>query len=92
MRRRPRRSRPRSWARYVIFVVDASAEVSWRQLSLGLSATNLLDTRYKQVELNYASDFPTGGSLPTLVPAVHFAAGPPRMVLLTLGIHLGGER
>jgi iron complex outermembrane recepter protein len=86
-----RRALPFGQRSDVIFVVDASAEVAWRQLSLGLSATNLLNTQYKQVELNYASDFHTGGSLPTLVPALHFAAGPPRALLLTFAIHLGGE-
>ena len=38
-----------------------------------------------------ASDFHTSGSLPSLVPARHFAAGAPRMVLVTLAVHLGGE-
>lgn len=86
-----RRALPFGQRSDVIFVVDASAELSWRQLSLGVSATNLLGTQYRQVELNYASDFHTGGSLPTLVPALHFAAGAPRAVMVTLGIHLGGE-
>lgn len=86
-----RRALPFGQRSDVIFVVDASAEVGWRQFSLGLSATNLLDTRYRQVELNYASDFRTSGSLPTLVPARHFAAGAPRAVMLTLGVHFGGE-
>jgi iron complex outermembrane receptor protein len=86
-----RRALPFGQRSDVIFVVDASAELSWRQLSLGLSATNLLDTRYRQVQLNYASDFHTTQSLPTLVPAIHFAAGAPRAVLVTLGVHLGGE-
>lgn len=86
-----RRALPLGQRSDVIFVIDASAELSWRQLSLGVSATNLLDNRYKQVELNYASDFRTGGSLPSLVPALHFAAGAPRAVMVTLGVHLGGE-
>ncbi|MDP1826489.1 MAG: TonB family protein [Archangium sp.] len=86
-----RRALPFGQRSDVIFVVDASAEFSWRQLSLGVSATNLLGTQYRQVELNYASDFHTGGSLPTLVPAIHFAAGAPRAVMVTLGVHLGGE-
>ena len=86
-----RRALPFGQRSDVIFVIDVSAEVAWRQFSLGLSATNLANTQYKQVELNYASDFHTGGSLPTLVPALHFAAGPPRALLLTFAIHLGGE-
>ncbi len=86
-----RRALPLGQRSDVIFVVDASAELSWKALSLGVSAMNLLDNRYKQVELNYASDFRTGGSLPSLVPAMHFAAGAPRAVMVTLGVHLGGE-
>lgn len=86
-----RRALPFGQRSDVIFVVDLSAELSWKQLSLGLALTNLLDAQYKQVELNYASDFHTSGALPTLVPAHHFAAGAPRAVLLTLGVHLGGE-
>lgn len=86
-----RRALPLGQRSDVIFVVDAAGELSWRQFSVGFSATNLLDTRYRQVELNYASDFKTGGSLPTLVPARHFAAGPPRAVMVTIGLHLGGE-
>ncbi|MDP3158172.1 MAG: TonB-dependent receptor plug domain-containing protein [Archangium sp.] len=86
-----RRALPLGQRSDVIFVVDASAELAWKALSLGVSATNLLDNRYKQVELNYASDFHTGGSLPSLVPALHFAAGAPRAVMVTLGVHLGGE-
>lgn len=86
-----RRALPYGQRSDVIFVIDASAELSWRQLSLGLSVTNLLNTQYRQVELNYASDFHTAGSLPTLVPSRHFAAGAPRAFLVTLGVHLGGE-
>ena len=67
-------------------------ELAWRQFSLGLSATNLLNTQYRQVELNYASNFQTSGALPSLVPARHFAAGAPRTVLVTLAVHLGGDQ
>jgi hypothetical protein len=87
-----RRALPFGQRSDVIFVMDASAELSWKQLSLGVSATNLLNAQYRQVELNYASDFRLGGELPTLVPARHFAAGAPRVVLVTLAVHLGGER
>ena len=86
-----RRALPFGQRSDVIFVIDASAELAWRQVGLGLSATNLLDTQYKQVELNYASDFQTNGSLPTLVPTKHFVAGAPRVFLATLTLHLGGE-
>ena len=75
----------------MIAVVDAGAELSWKQVSLGFNVTNLLNQLYRQVELNYASDFHTSGSLPSLVPTRHFAAGAPRAFVLTLSVHLGGE-
>ncbi|MFO0599744.1 MAG: TonB family protein [Myxococcaceae bacterium] len=86
-----RRALPFGQRSDVIFVMDLSGELAWRQFSLGLSATNLLNTQYRQVELNYASDFHTSGSLPSLVPTHHFVAGAPRAVMLTLGVHFGGE-
>ncbi len=75
----------------VIFVIDASAQLEWKWVKLGLAVTNLLDTRYRLGEFNFASDFRTSGSLPTLVPARMFSAGPPRAVSVTLGLHFGGE-
>jgi hypothetical protein len=86
-----RRALPFGQRSDVIFVMDASAELAWKQFTLGASLSNLLDTKYRQVELNYASDFRLSGELPTLVPARHFAAGAPRMVMVTLAVHLGGE-
>jgi iron complex outermembrane receptor protein len=86
-----RRALPFGQRSDVISVLDASAELEWKWVTLGVAATNLLDERYRQVELNYASDFQLSGSLPTLVPAKHFAAGAPRALLATLTLHLGGE-
>jgi outer membrane receptor protein involved in Fe transport len=74
-----------------IFTVDASASITRRPLKLGISATNLLDTRYRLGEFNYASDFHSQPA-PTLVPVRHFSAGAPRIVLFTLEVVLGGGR
>ncbi|MCA2977531.1 MAG: TonB-dependent receptor [Myxococcaceae bacterium] len=74
----------------VIFVTDANVEASWRGVTLGLSALNLFDTRYRLSEFNFASDFRTAPPFPTLVPVRHFTAGAPRTVLLTLAFSLGG--
>ena len=63
-----RRALPYGQRSDVIFVMDASAELSWKVLSLGFSVTNLAGAKYKQVQLNYASDFHTTGALPSLVP------------------------
>jgi hypothetical protein len=86
-----RRALPYGQRSDVIFVIDASAELSWRQVSLGLALTNLLDARYRLGEYNFASDFRTDGAPPTLVPARMFSAGAPRAFLLTVGLRLGGE-
>lgn len=86
-----RRALPFGQRSDVIFVMDASAEVSWKWVTVGLAVTNLLNTQYRLGEYNFASDFHTAGSLPTLVPARLFSAGPPRAFQLTLGLHLGGE-
>ena len=74
-----------------LFVVDGSAALGWSQFELGLSATNLLDNRYRLSEFNYASDFRTvPGANPTLVPVRHFTAGAPRALFVTFAIKLGG--
>lgn len=86
-----RRALPYGQRSDVILVGDASLEGSWKWLSLGLSVRNLLDTQYRLGEYNFASDFRTSGTLPTLVPARMFSAGAPRSFLLTLGVQLGDE-
>ena len=72
-----------------IFTVDANLVFGWRSVQFGLAATNLLDTRYRLGEFNYASDFHSQ-SQPTLVPVRHFTAGAPRELLFTLTFNLGG--
>lgn len=86
-----RRALPYGQRSDVIFVTDVNAELGWRWVSLGVAVTNLFGARYRLGEYNYASDFRTSGSLPTLVPVRHFSAGAPRAVLATLAFHLGGE-
>jgi iron complex outermembrane receptor protein len=73
-----------------IFLVDASAGVSYRAWELDLEVTNVLDARHRTAEYFYVSDFETSGA-PTLVPARHYAAGPPRAVMLSLSMTVGGE-
>jgi hypothetical protein len=72
-----------------IFTMDASLTAGYRNFDFTVAATNLLDTRYRLSEFNYASDFERRGA-PSLVPARHFAAGPPREVLFTLSANFGG--
>jgi iron complex outermembrane recepter protein len=74
-----------------IFTVDASFSLKRRPFSLALTATNLLDTKYRLGEFNYASDFHSQPA-PTLVPDQHFTAGAPRQLMVSLAYLLGGER
>jgi len=74
----------------ILFLVDATAALRWKGYELGLSITNLLGTRYKLGEYNFASDF-HDHTQPTLVPMRHFTAGAPRAVYLSLSATLGGS-
>lgn len=79
-----------------IFTVDAQLTLAWTHYEIGVVSTNLLDTRYRLGEYNYASDFNSPSSTssvsqPTLVPERMFAAGPPRAIYGTFAIHFGGS-
>lgn len=84
-----RRALPYSERSQNIVTVDASATLSWKLVELGVIASNLLDSRYRQSEYNYASSF-RGGGPPTLVPMRHFIAGAPRAIFGTLTLTFGG--
>jgi len=73
-----------------IFTFDAGVTVGYRNFDLGVSASNLFDTAYRQSEYNFASVWKSQGA-PTLVPARNFAAGAPREVMFTLSANFGGE-
>ncbi len=68
--------------------VDAAIRVRYRDVELGIEGTNLGDRRNKVAIYNYASNFRGPEAFPSLVSQQHFAAGPPRMVLATLTVHL----
>jgi hypothetical protein len=72
-----------------LFTVDASATLGWTHYELGITSTNLLGTKYRLGEYNYASDFHSQ-SQPTLVPERMFSAGAPRGIFGTFAIHFGG--
>ena len=67
--------------------IDASASVRWRWLKGGVQVTNLTDRRFPLSQFFYASDFHSR-PYPTLAPAAHFTAAPPRIVLFTLELLL----
>lgn len=84
-----RRPLPYSELSDIIFVNDASAQLRWSIFHVRLSAQNLFDSKYKLGEYNYASDFHSQQE-PTLAPERSFTAGPPRLIMLSVGMTLGG--
>ena len=86
-----RRALPLGQRSDVIFVTDINLEVTWRFVTVGVGATNLFNTRYRESEFNYTADFRTTAPYPTLVPGRLFTAGAPREVFLTVAFNIGGE-
>jgi len=70
-----------------VLTLDGSASLTWARYTVGLKASNLLDTRYRLGEYNYASDFHSQAQ-PTLTVARQFTAGAPRTILLQLQVSL----
>jgi hypothetical protein len=85
-----KRALPYNQTSDIVSVIDATGSLAWWGWNLNLAVTNLLGTKYRLGEYNYASDFHSQAQ-PTLVPAREFTAGAPRMVMLTLSKNLGGE-
>jgi TonB family protein len=81
------RALPYSQRSDTIFTIDGSVSVTWDRYTLGVKASNLLDTRYRLGEYNDASDFRSQAE-PTLTIARQFTAGAPRTVLLHLEVTL----
>lgn len=69
-----------------VHLLDASAAVRWSVVEVGVEAFNLLARRWAATEYNFVSDWGTR-PIPSLLPARHFAAGPPLSVMGTLTLH-----
>ncbi|MBX3232396.1 MAG: TonB-dependent receptor [Labilithrix sp.] len=69
------------------FLLDVLASVRLKEISLGVSAFNLLDLFWHDSEYTFASNFQRGAA-PSLVPQRHITAGAPRTVLGTLALYL----
>ncbi len=70
-----------------VFLLDASAGARYGFLELGLTARNMLDTRWRDAQLNIASN-QVQGAIPSLFPVRHFTAGAPFQFFVTLAVHL----
>jgi hypothetical protein len=78
-----------------IFTLDTNATLAWNSYEVGLTVTNLLDTKYRLSEFNYVANFNPGGSgapsgPPPYVPGRLFTAGAPRGVFANFAINFGG--
>lgn len=70
-----------------VFLLDAQLGLRRDFLELGVESTNLLGARYAETEYAFVSNW-RSSQVPSLLPARHFTAGPPRQVLFTMGVHL----
>ncbi|AKQ70801.1 Nicel/Cobalt-specific TonB-dependent outer membrane receptor [Myxococcus hansupus] len=71
-----------------IFLFDVGARARWKAVEVGLSVENLLDTRWRESEFNFVSNFRGPDAPPSLMATRHFTAGAPRTFMGTLTLHL----
>lgn len=79
--------RPLPFAQFAspVAVLDVSGSLAWRFIELGLECFNIAGTQYAATAYSFVSNWQTT-SVPSLVPARHFAAGAPRTVLATVSL------
>ncbi len=70
-----------------VALLDARVGASWRWLSVGVEAFNLLDARWSATELFFVSNW-RPSEAPSRLPARHLSAGAPLTILGTLGVTL----
>ena len=71
-----------------MYLLDAGGDVRLWHFSVGIEMRNLLNLRYRQAELNYASNFVAPDAIPSQLPERHFVAGEPFYVMGTLTWHI----
>ena len=69
-----------------VHLLDASASIRYAMVEVGVEAFNLLARKWAVTEYNFVSDWGTR-PIPSLLPARHFAAGPPLSAMGTLTLH-----
>jgi len=70
-----------------VALLDLSASLRWRAFELGLEVYNVADSHWAASEYSFVSDWGQD-AIPSLVPTRHIAAGDPRTLLVSLGVHL----
>ncbi len=68
-------------------VMDLSAGYRMKRLQLDLAIDNVLGSRWREGEYNFASSWDRS-ERPSQIPAIHFVAGPPTMARLSATVFL----
>jgi outer membrane receptor protein involved in Fe transport len=68
-------------------VADMGARMRWRWVEAGIEVQNVFDNRYHQFERFYASNFDRPAGRPSMLPQLHFVAGPPLTAMGTLTLY-----
>ncbi|MFY1827462.1 TonB family protein [Myxococcus fulvus] len=74
-----------------VFLFDVATRARWSWVEFGVSVGNALDTRWRETELNYVSNFRGADAPASLLATRHFTAGPPRTFRGTLTLYLDFE-
>ncbi|WP_408888897.1 TonB family protein [Myxococcus faecalis] len=74
-----------------VFLFDVATRARWSWVEFGVSVENALDTRWRETELNYVSNFRGADAPASLLATRHFTAGPPRTFRGTLTLYLDFE-
>ncbi|NOZ86076.1 MAG: TonB family protein [Deltaproteobacteria bacterium] len=71
-----------------VFLLSADFGLTWGDLELSAEAFNLLDTKWRDDEFAYVSNFHNNQETPSLVPDRHFTAGRPITIMAYLTWHV----
>jgi len=70
------------------YLLGAGGDIRLWYFSVGVELRNILNTRYRQAEFNYASNFVSPEAVPSRIPERHFVAGEPFFVMGTITWHI----
>jgi len=71
-----------------LFLLDLTAGISFGEVQLGVELRNLFDSRWRDDEFVYISNFDRTAASPDIVPQRHFTAGHPFTVMATVKVNL----
>lgn len=71
-----------------LFLLDLTAGIALGEVELGVEFRNLFDSRWRDDEFVYISNFDRNAPAPDLVPQRHFTAGYPFTVMATVKVNI----